>query len=110
VISSFSRLSSTSAPVKAQSTTPRRADGLDGHTPMLNGSAHEAPAAERVPARDPSRSITCIRCTYDPLLDTSLSSSEKRKAKATYKEFGLVCAKYNLTLRGERHLNYEVIG
>ncbi|KAK3308563.1 SET1-like protein [Chaetomium strumarium] len=90
-IASLSHHPSTSGPVKAQSTTPRRPDGLDGHghTPMLNGTAHEAPAAERVPARDPSRSTTCIRCTYDPLLDTSLSSSERRKAKPIYKEFGL---------------------
>ncbi|KAK4239122.1 histone-lysine N-methyltransferase, H3 lysine-4 specific [Achaetomium macrosporum] len=88
-IASPSHHLSSSAPAKAQSTTPRRADGIDGHIPMPNGTAHEAAAAERVPARDPSRSITCVKCTYDPLLDTSLSSSEKRKAKPIYKEFGL---------------------
>ncbi|KAL2262913.1 hypothetical protein VTK26DRAFT_8962 [Humicola hyalothermophila] len=51
-------------------------------------AAHPSVTA-RVPARDPARSIQCIKCTYDPLLDKSLSSSEKRKAKPIYKEFGL---------------------
>jgi hypothetical protein len=64
-----------------------------------------------VPARDPSRSIKCIKRTYEPFLDTSLSSSEKRKAKPIYKEFGLVCAFNNFTMReGERHLDCGSIG
>lgn len=87
---------SAAAPAKAHPMTPRRADGTDGSVTIPNGSAHDGPAAfpsvtERVPARDPSRSIQCIKCIYDPLLDTSLSSSEKRKAKPIYKEFGPVC-------------------
>lgn len=106
---------SAAAPAKTQSTTPHRVDGLHGSLPMPNGSAHDAPAAvssvaERVPARDPSRPIQCIRCIYDPLLDTSLSSSEKRKTKPIYKEFGLVCTPETLTLRGERHLDRESFG
>ncbi|KXX77222.1 Histone-lysine N-methyltransferase, H3 lysine-4 specific [Madurella mycetomatis] len=93
-IGSPSSCLSTAAPVKAQSTTPRPADAIDGPVPIPNGSVHTATAslsgvAERVPARDPSRSILCIKCTYDPVLDTSLSSSEKRKAKPIYKEYGL---------------------
>ncbi|KAL2197659.1 SET1-like protein [Corynascus similis CBS 632.67] len=80
---------STTIPTKAQSTTPRPADGTEGPIAMLNVSALGAPAIERVPARDPSRSIKCVKRTYDPLLDSSLSSSEKRKAKPIYKEFGL---------------------
>jgi histone-lysine N-methyltransferase SETD1 len=83
--------------------------------PIPNGLVHDTPAAspsvaERVPARDPSRSIKCIKCTYDPLTDSSLSSSEKRKAKPKYKEFGLVCESDTLILWGERHLDYELIG
>ena len=99
-IASPSSYLSTAAPPKAQSTTPRRADGIDGLVPIPHGSVRDAPAVERVPARDPARSIKCIKRTYDPLLDTSLSSSEKRKTKPIYKEFGLVCTPDNFTLRG----------
>ncbi len=92
---------STAAPTKAQSTTPRRADGTDRLLPIPNASVHDTAVVERMPARDPSRSIKCIRLTYEPLLDKSLSSSDKKKAKPIYKEFGLVCAPDNLTLRGD---------
>lgn len=103
---------STTAPTKAQSTTLRRYDdGTDSLVPITDGSAHGAAAVERVPCRDPSRSIKCIKRTYEPLLDPSLSSSEKKKAKPIYKEFGLVCAHLDtLTLRGERHLDLESVG
>ena len=96
---------STAAPVKAQSTTPRRADGTDRLLPIPNASVHDTTVVERVPARDPSRSIKCIKLTYEPVLDKSLSSSDRKKAKPIYKEFGLVCAPDNLTLRGGRHLD-----
>ncbi len=96
---------STAAPVKAQSTTPRRADGTDRLLPIPNASVHDTTVVERVPARDPSRSIKCIKLTYEPGLDKSLSSSDRKKAKPIYKEFGLVCAPDNLTLRGGRHLD-----
>ncbi|KAI1004068.1 Histone-lysine N-methyltransferase, H3 lysine-4 specific [Podosphaera aphanis] len=43
----------------------------------------------RIYARDPARSIKGNICTYDPLLDKKLSSSERKKIKPTYKEFGL---------------------
>ncbi|KAL2191390.1 SET1-like protein [Thermothelomyces heterothallicus CBS 203.75] len=88
-ITSPSSYLSTTVPAKAQPTAPCRADGVEGPAPMPSGSVPDAPAIERVPARDPSRSIKCVKRTYDPLLDTSLSSSEKRKAKPIYKEFGL---------------------
>ncbi|KAK4122243.1 SET1-like protein [Parathielavia appendiculata] len=88
-IASPSSYLSTVAPLKGHSTTPRRFDNRDGPVPMPNGFVQDSPAVERVPARDPSRSIKCIKLTYDPLMDNSLSSSEKRKAKPIYKEFGL---------------------
>ncbi|KAK0652226.1 SET1-like protein [Cercophora newfieldiana] len=74
-------------PTKAQSTTPHHSDGP-------NGFIHDDPATlpsgiEQVPARDPHRSIKCIKCTYDPLLDLKIPSAERRKAKPLYKEFGL---------------------
>lgn len=101
---------STTAYTKAQSTTPFRADGTDTLKPITNGSAQDTPAVDRVPARDPSRSIKCIKRIYEPLADTSLSSSEKNKGKPVYKKFGLVCTHNNLTTRGERHLACESLG
>jgi len=111
-IASPSSYLSTTAPTKAQSTITRRDDdGTDSLLPITDGSVHDAAAVERVPCRDPSRSIKCIKRTYEPLLDPSLSSSEKKKAKPIYKEFGLVCAHLDtLTLRGERHLDLESLG
>ncbi|KAK4105119.1 SET1-like protein [Parathielavia hyrcaniae] len=88
-IASPSSYLSTAGPLKGQSTTPRRFDNRDGLVPMPNASVPHPPAVERVPARDPSRSIKCIKLTYDPFTDQSLSSFEKRKAKPRYKEFGL---------------------
>jgi histone-lysine N-methyltransferase SETD1 len=52
--------------------------------------ADREPSEPRVYARDPSRGIKGIICTYDPLLDRKLGSNEKKKAKPIYKEFGLV--------------------
>lgn len=46
------------------------------------------PADPRVYARDLHRSVKGNICTYDPLLDQK-PSSDKRKAKPIYKEFGL---------------------
>lgn len=114
-IGSPSSCLSITAPIKAPSTTPRPADATDKSAAIPNGSVPDTTAplpgvAERVPARDPSRPIQCIKCIYDPVLDTSLSSSERRKAKPLYKEYGLVCEPNTLTLRGERHLVCELIG
>lgn len=47
-------------------------------------------ADTRTHARDPKRSVKGAICTYDPNLDRKLSSNDKKKAKAIYKEFGLV--------------------
>lgn len=83
-------------PAKAQSTTPRHVNGLDGPTPNPDG-------LERVPARDPSRSIKCITCTFD--------TKDKKKAKPIYKEFGLVCKPNNNHVwRGGCHLCCESFG
>ncbi|RFU36140.1 hypothetical protein B7463_g205, partial [Scytalidium lignicola] len=43
----------------------------------------------RVFARDPNRGVKGVKCTYDPLLDRAISSSDRKKAKPIYKEFGL---------------------
>jgi histone-lysine N-methyltransferase SETD1 len=58
--------------------------------PTESAIADIPPAEPRVCARDPGRSVKGNVCTYDPLLD-SRPSTDKRKAKPIYKEFGLVC-------------------
>lgn len=45
-------------------------------------------AAVRVPARDPTRQTQGMKRTFDPLIDKSLSSAERKTAKPTYKPFG----------------------
>lgn len=44
----------------------------------------------RIPARDPSRQVKGLRCTYDPLRDRSLDKHAKKDAKPKFKEFGPV--------------------
>ena len=101
---------STSLHAKPHSVSPHHADKQNGPTPTLNGSATEylvplPDGTERVPIRDPSRPVVCTICTYDPLLDKKISSSEKKKAKPIYKDFGLVRTLNNTSAwRGERHL------
>lgn len=83
---------------KAQSLTPRHADHVNGSVSNAsmtsNGSSTPLPVlpgvAERPAARDPARSVRGVKCIYDPLLDRSTSSSDKKKSKAQYKEFGVV--------------------
>jgi [histone H3]-lysine4 N-trimethyltransferase SETD1 len=53
--------------------------------------ANETLSVRRIYARDPNRSVKGEKCTYDPQLDPKLSSSDKKRAKPTYKVFGLVC-------------------
>jgi [histone H3]-lysine4 N-trimethyltransferase SETD1 len=64
-----------------------------GHDDVLQAQpalADQPPPEPRVFARDPNKGVKGMICTYDPLLDRKLSSNEKKKAKPTYKEFGLV--------------------
>jgi histone-lysine N-methyltransferase SETD1 len=61
----------------------------------------------RIYARDPNKSVKGIKCTYDPQLDIKLSSSEKKKSKPKYTEFGLVCTH---NLRGASSYFWRTIG
>jgi histone-lysine N-methyltransferase SETD1 len=54
----------------------------------------EASSESRFYARDPTRGVKGTICTYDPLLDRT--SSDKKKSKPTYKEFGLVRITYSV--------------
>jgi histone-lysine N-methyltransferase SETD1 len=69
-------------------------------------TSRRAGVADRIPARDPTRRIQGMKCTYDPLLDKKSSSSEKKTMKPTYKTFGSVRKLYyNISVSvGGRHL------
>lgn len=62
----------------------------DAPQPQQPAIADREHSGLRVHARDPTRGIKGTICTYDPNLDRKLGSNEKKKAKPTYKEFGLV--------------------
>lgn len=47
------------------------------------------PPAHRRFARDASSPVKGTKCTYDPELDKSLNSKDKRKVKAQFEDFGL---------------------
>ncbi|KAK4177626.1 putative histone-lysine N-methyltransferase, H3 lysine-4 specific [Triangularia setosa] len=95
-----------SSAAQQQSTTPRNTNGYNNHIPIQNESLHDDTSSvlpsvpERMPARDPSRPIQCVVCTYDPLMDKKLSSGERMKTKPKYKEFGLVCTPDTHILEG----------
>ena len=105
-----------SGSAKAHSTTPQHAERTNGFLSNPNPAANGASTpvqrtAERVPARNPGRSIKGVKCIYDPSLDRSISSSDKRKAKPRYKEFGLVRTHIIYPIqRGECHLLPEPPG
>ncbi|KAI1319874.1 hypothetical protein F5Y16DRAFT_390484 [Xylariaceae sp. FL0255] len=44
--------------------------------------------AKRVPARDPTRTTQGLKCIYDPLLDRTMSTTDKKSMKPKYKAFG----------------------
>ncbi|KAM0335716.1 hypothetical protein ACHAQA_000766 [Verticillium albo-atrum] len=85
----------TSHPKPITSNNPKTSDRhissaahqSSSHRP--NRSADPSPATDRVPARDPGRSRKGVKCTYDPLLDKTLSKDKMRAAKPTFKEFGM---------------------
>jgi [histone H3]-lysine4 N-trimethyltransferase SETD1 len=95
-------------PTKGQSTTPLYVDDSAG---VVNDSPAALPSSfERVPARDPRRSIKCIQCTYDPFLNKMITRAEQRKGKPIYKEFGLVRTLNTHIPEGGRRLCCETFG
>ncbi|VBB75691.1 Putative histone-lysine N-methyltransferase, H3 lysine-4 specific [Podospora comata] len=84
-----------SSAAQQPSTTVRNTNGYHGHVPiqnepLQNGTSSVLPSVpERTYARDPSRPIQTVVCTYDPLMDKKLPSGERMKTKPKYKEFGL---------------------
>jgi len=100
-------------PAKQSTLTPRStADHVNGSASQPASAAHisssfgASSTIERVSARDHTRAVKGIKCAYDPLLDRTISSAEKKKAKPIYKEFGAVCTHIIIhsTRQGERHL------
>ncbi len=107
-----------STPHKPKTSTPQYPERADEVTPKprvlpngTSGPSASSAVVRRVPARDPNRLVMGIICTYDPMLDKTLSSTDKRKAKPIYKEFGPVrIPTILLTQRGERRLTYDCLG
>lgn len=90
---SYSVTPHSTRPAPSAAHGPGKVDAPLSNPPhRLNGAAASDSQSvfDRAPARDPACSVKGVKCTYDPLLDRSLSSSEKKKAKPTYEEFGLV--------------------
>ncbi|KAK5654827.1 hypothetical protein OQA88_6863 [Cercophora sp. LCS_1] len=75
------------APPKAQSTTPKY---YDESTDIFDENhSVSAQNVDRIPARDPGRSIKCIKFIYEPPLDQKNLNTDRRKPKLVQKEFGL---------------------
>jgi [histone H3]-lysine4 N-trimethyltransferase SETD1 len=92
---------SNSTPGKPNVSTSQASDWSERIAPpnttdthMLDAPSSTLPYIERVPARDPTRSVQGIKCIYDPFLDRALPKSEKKDAKPRYKEFGWVRKDY----------------
>lgn len=82
--------------------TPRATSQGPDLTPHPSTQDTWAPP-DRIPARDPTRQVQGLRCTYDPLRDRSLDKHAKRDAKPKFKEFGSVRHIYDTippTLKG----------
>jgi histone-lysine N-methyltransferase SETD1 len=83
---------------KASSLTPLHAEKPNGLVPNAGVTADGTSTplsvlpsvTGRRPARDPTRSVKGVKCTYDPFADRKLSTNDKKKAKPILKEFGLV--------------------
>jgi histone-lysine N-methyltransferase SETD1 len=76
-----------------------------GSAPLLNGSLATSNAdTARIQARDPGPSRKGIKCTYDPILDRSLTK-DRKNAKPIFQEFGRVRFEhYTISLlKGGRH-------
>lgn len=64
------------------------ANAAGGRDPDSSMTPMPTPPPHRKSARDPELSTKGTKCTYDPELDKTLSSKDKRKGKATFEEFG----------------------
>ncbi|MBE3044620.1 hypothetical protein IMZ48_19060, partial [Candidatus Bathyarchaeota archaeon] len=87
---------SASKPPRPTSTNPNSHDATSRATsqapdltPLPRTQDTWAPP-DRIPARDSTRQVKVLRCTYDPLLDRSLDKHAKKDAKTIFKEFGSV--------------------
>lgn len=65
-------------------------EGISSTLPSQATPVQEKLADPRVLIREPGKTVKGTICEYDPLLDKNLSSNDKKRAKANYKEFGLV--------------------
>ncbi|KAI1199549.1 hypothetical protein F5X97DRAFT_117870 [Nemania serpens] len=81
----------TTQPLKhhaaAVSTYPGRADSTSLPAAM-KPSATPPSAVKRLPTRDPNRTTQGMKCTHDPSIDKTLSSTERKSMRPKYKAFG----------------------
>lgn len=88
-------------------SAPSHATKHHASSSRLQGSATPSAKAQpsghshRPPVRDPKRPNQGKKCIYDPLLDKSLSSSEKKTTKPKYKMIGSVRPLYLYYTCGE---------
>lgn len=82
------KLLASSLPSSESKTNPEASH----NSTNINGtsSTESGPQAMRVIMRDPERGVKGKKCVYDPALDKNITSSERKKKKPIYKEFGLV--------------------
>lgn len=77
-------------------------------TAAMKSSATPPSVVQRLPARDPNRTIQGMKCVHDPSMDKSLSSLERKTMKPKYLPFDSVrepIPYYTiLDMRGGRHL------
>ena len=88
-------LTNSDSPPQSKVISPTLENGSQA---TINGVSHSSshgtmtpqhtPPAHRRLARDPELRSKGTRCTYDPELDKSLASKDKRKSKPQFDEFG----------------------
>lgn len=100
-------LTNTGSPAPLSSMHPAKMNAsTTQHGPTYPTTASPQPprVAERIPARDPHRTIQGIKCIHDPSTDKTLSSADRKTMKPKYKNFGSVRTQHYTRGEGGRHL------
>ncbi|CAJ2507767.1 Uu.00g089530.m01.CDS01 [Anthostomella pinea] len=74
---------------KQQTSTPPNTGKAETTSSTTVAMASTLPSVtKRLPARDPNRTITGVKCVHDPSTDKKLSSTERKTIKPKYKNLG----------------------
>jgi [histone H3]-lysine4 N-trimethyltransferase SETD1 len=96
-ISALTPLTSSNSPTRGKLMSPSNEsdvygatqNGLEsGHSTIAAMTPLHTPPLHRKTARDRDLCVKGTKCTYDPELDKTLRSKDKRTIKATFEEFG----------------------